>query len=62
MQRSQSSQTLGKENEFGGLTLPDFKAYLKDNSDQDSMVFIKGQERISVEQNKESRNKPIHKW
>ena len=48
-----------KKNQFGGLSLPDFKTY-SSYENQDSIILALRQRNKSTEQNRYSRNKSTH--
>ena len=54
------AKILRKKNRAEEITLPDLRLYLQIYSNQNSMVLAQNQTHSSMEQNRESRNKPTH--
>ena len=53
---------LRKKNKAGNIMLPDFGLHVTKLRNQNSMILAQKQIHRSMEQNREPRNKPTHRW
>ena len=53
---------LRKKNGTGGTRLPDFQSILQSYNHQNSMIVAQKQKYRSIEQDRKSRDKPMHLW
>ena len=56
-----ANAVLRKKSRAGGINLPDFRLY-KSYSHQDSMLPAQKQKYRPMEQDRKTRNKPVHLW
>ena len=60
-QKTTNSQSnVEKENQIGGITIPDFSQLLQSCNHQDSMVLAQTQTHRAMKQNREFRNGPTN--